>query len=373
MSDEAINRLIGQVYDAALDESLWEALSTEIPKTLASSSVVTFTVDSALNQAKFLIQSSLFTPKLMNDYETYYCRQDVWAARGAELGLSKVWCSNDLIDDHELHRTEIYNDWLLPLDLAYVVGSVWRIDAGTLCGFGIHRSYDRGAYDEEDKRRVSLFLPHLQRALQIRQRLATAGIEKYAALDGLERTGTAVLVTDRDGRVLFADRLAELVLNQGDAIRVMGGRLVCINRTISERMMFFIRGAVGVAAGFNGNAGGAISIPRNDRLPLTVLVAPFRPGNNTPVPAAFLFIKDPETPSVTAKTLQSLFGFTASEACVAAALAGGHSVDTIASTLQVSLNTVRTHLKSIMAKSGTTRQAELVALLLRSVASMDGR
>ena len=46
----------------------------------------------------------------------------------------------------------------------------------------------------------------------------------------------------------------------------------------------------------------------------------------------------------------------------------GKAVADLANSVGVTLNTVRTNLKSIFAKTGTTRQAQLVALILTSVA-----
>jgi DNA-binding CsgD family transcriptional regulator len=111
-------------------------------------------------------------------------------------------------------------------------------------------------------------------------------------------------------------------------------------------------------------------------LPLSVLVAPFRPardGFGAPLPAAILFIHDPEHGGLSQPLLQELFALTPAEAAVAAALACGRTVEAIATDCGISLNTARTHLKRIFAKTGTRRQAEAVALLARSVATLRSR
>jgi DNA-binding CsgD family transcriptional regulator/PAS domain-containing protein len=377
VSIEDIQHLIGRVYDAALDDDVWPTLAADIPQAFDSTSVVTAIVNNATSEAQFLIQSANFTPNSQHDYETHFGRQDIWAARGAELGLSKVWASMDLVEDDELHRTEYYNDYCRPLGMAYVAGSVWRLDDTSTVIAAVHRPLLSGGYDEDDKQRVGLFMPHLQRALQMRQKLALADVGRQAALDGLERTGTATLVTDDQGRIIFANRLAEVLLREGDAVRVSAGRITALDRSVAERLRFLISGAIHAAAGHAGigAAGGALAIPRPDRLPLTILVAPFRPareGFGAASPWAIIFFKDPETPSVTNMTVRNLFGLTASEAGIAAALAEGASVDGLANAFGISLNTVRNHIKSILAKTGARRQAELVALILRSVASMQG-
>ena len=85
-------------------------------------------------------------------------------------------------------------------------------------------------------------------------------------------------------------------------------------------------------------------------------------------PAVLLFIRDPEAPLAVAR-LRELFGLTRTEAAVAAALARGQSLEDIAVQRGIGLGTVRTHLKRILAKTGTHRQAQAVALLARSTAT----
>ena len=59
-----------------------------------------------------------------------------------------------------------------------------------------------------------------------------------------------------------------------------------------------------------------------------------------------------------------MHGITRAEARLASMLADGMSMEEAAEALLVSIQTVRSQLKSVFAKTGVTRQAELVALLL---------
>lgn len=63
------------------------------------------------------------------------------------------------------------------------------------------------------------------------------------------------------------------------------------------------------------------------------------------------------------------FGLTATEGRIAAHLMSGGSIATYATTQGVSASTVRTQLKSIFAKVGVNRQAELLARLGRRQAA----
>lgn len=64
------------------------------------------------------------------------------------------------------------------------------------------------------------------------------------------------------------------------------------------------------------------------------------------------------------QVLCKLYGLTPAEARLTVALTQGASVKSYAEANSVSLNTVRTHLKAVMAKTETRSQVDLVRLLL---------
>lgn len=79
---------------------------------------------------------------------------------------------------------------------------------------------------------------------------------------------------------------------------------------------------------------------------------------------SLLCIREVECASIsTRKILQQEFRLTPAEASIAALLAEGLSLKLIASKLQVSIWTARSHLRAIFQKTDTHRQAELVSLL----------
>ena len=69
----------------------------------------------------------------------------------------------------------------------------------------------------------------------------------------------------------------------------------------------------------------------------------------------------PDAPPV--ELVQSLFDLTPAEARVARELTVGKTAQGIASESGVSLNTVRTHVRGVLEKTGCARQADVVALL----------
>lgn len=84
-----------------------------------------------------------------------------------------------------------------------------------------------------------------------------------------------------------------------------------------------------------------------------------------------LFLTDPEKPPrISTDVLATIFSLTESESKLAAKIAAGATPDEAAAALDLTVSTVRTYLKQIFSKTGTSRQAELVKLILASPAAV---
>jgi DNA-binding CsgD family transcriptional regulator len=72
------------------------------------------------------------------------------------------------------------------------------------------------------------------------------------------------------------------------------------------------------------------------------------------------------------ETLERLYGMTAAECRVAAAVCAGETLCAVGERLGVSENTVKTQLQNVYQKTGTHRQAQLVKVLLSLSSSATG-
>src|SRR5215467_10577069 len=262
--------LIGAVYDAALDPGLWPGVAPKIAAALNAPSTTLLT-RSVGGKPTFLSGTGNFTVRLGRDYEAYYHQCDVRARRATELGPSRAYLGEELLLDADFERTEYYQDWYRKTEVFHVIGSTVAVSREEIALCGIHRPRRADRFDQEDRSFVERFLPHLKRALQLRRRLGVAKVEESIALDALDRSALATLVTDRDRTILHSNREAERLLRQSDAIRVVNGRLAASTGAASELLAKLIRCATDTAGGFSHDPGGALCIPRGDRLPLTTL------------------------------------------------------------------------------------------------------
>lgn len=109
---------------------------------------------------------------------------------------------------------------------------------------------------------------------------------------------------------------------------------------------------------------GALAVARPGRAALTLRADPLDGGGAR----VRLLLRDPELELPDPVLLQGLFGLTPTEALVATGLAQGLNSTELAQGMGVQPNTVLSHIKRLLLKSGAGRQSQLVSLILRSAA-----
>jgi len=178
-------------------------------------------------------------------------------------------------------------------------------------------------------------------------------------LDKLDR---GVVLLDARGRVLDANSLAVRVLEAGDGMALRSGRLVFADAALDLRLSRMIAQYGGGAAG--ATAVIAARVCRSGGASYRVVVTPVpRDADERDVAFVALIYAPDELREISTDVLRELYGLTPAQAQVARSLFSGRSVEESAAALNLSLNTVRTHLKHIFTRCEVQSQAELLHLL----------
>lgn len=184
----------------------------------------------------------------------------------------------------------------------------------------------------------------------------------------LDRLPFAALAVDKGFHAIFMNRTGAQLLSSAEVLRVDGGG-IC--RAVNAAETAALHNAIAATAadgesrvlGLNG---------RDDRR-YSALVEPPQDGTADPAggAVALVFLREIDARSLpTADALRELFNLNPSEARLAHALASGLDIKEAAEAQDVTLSTARTYLKRLFQKTGVNRQAELIRLLLNSVAGL---
>jgi DNA-binding CsgD family transcriptional regulator/PAS domain-containing protein len=246
-------------------------------------------------------------------------------------------------------------------------GLRWFAGVATRAGddlwvLSIERSIRQGPLHATDQQQLARLRGPLGIAADVAREL---GIARAAGLaDAFDLLGSAALVADESGRVIRANRTAEKSLTSD--LRVINGRLTVHDPEISKSIRQLIDETVASQAGEHLRP--PVTVPRPEGRPLAVYAIPLAgDARNAFSPARVLVVVlDLDTRTAAEAThLREVFGLTLAEAKLLARMARGESLETAAELLRISKETARSQLKTVFAKTETTRQPELIALVAR--------
>ena len=363
--------LVEEIYAAAEDPSLWNRFLQRLTTALGATLGALVFEDLRQHTARVAEITGRFHPDLVEGYQTYYAARNPWMERGScdrRFLAGEVLTGQQLLRDSELVRTEYYNDFLQRSNLHHLIGAVLISESGAVSQLSILRPRNKGAFGLTERTLLETLTPHLRRALRIHQKLAHLAGERDAIGEALDRVPVGVLVVDRAGKPLRINRAGSEILDARDGLFLRADGFAAARTSETEAL----RRAIALAGAASGEppSGGVLSLSRpSGRRALSVIVSPLlsRAGEfGVDAPAVVVFVTDPDRRVEAPEVWRRLYGFTPAETSLACRLAGGTDLATAAEELAVTVGTARVQLKSLLAKTDTHRQAELVRMLLLS-------
>ncbi len=363
MSPE-LSRLVISIYDAATNPDLWSVFYREFSGIVQADFLGIQVHNLGQKQSRFL-SSHGQTREFSKSYHEYYSRKNIWRERGKDLfQTGAIVIASQHTPQNILTRSEFYNDFLRPVGIGYSMVAIISRGPEAVTGLSVNRTEGREQFDKNDLEITQFLLPHLSKAAEIQQRCAMFSAGEIL----LNRLATGVIFLTAGKRIVFANRTAERLFEEGDGIEAEHRGLRARWPQSDSDLQAALESATN--PGLHAQYRSAFFVDRGpSRRPLRVIAFPLRqyakPFYGMPVPAMVLLITDPERrSSVNGELLEELIGLSHSEARVARLLLEGYSTSEIALELKIQENTVRAHLKAMFSKTTTRNQSELVAYLL---------
>jgi DNA-binding CsgD family transcriptional regulator len=348
--------IIDRIYESAFLPEFWRKSLRELAEIAGAVTGWMFVAGSA--EPRFTASSALAAERIA----------PVLASGAADKSerLKKLFAARhhgflreiDLYSEKELDEDEFYRKYIRSIGFGYCASTALTLPTSERVVLTLEREYVRGPVEPATLEHLDALRPHLARALLLAARLqlerARATGQTLAAL------GLPALVLDAQGKVLAANSLVERL---PDFLMWRALDRVSLTDRLADQLL---RDAIST---IEMPQGGVRSFPVRHAESGTAMVAHLIPIR---LSARDVFLRSaaalvltpvtaPQAPPV--ELVQSLFDLTPAEARVARSLAGGETVDSIASVQGVSQNTVRSHIRGVLEKTGCNRQADVVSLL----------
>lgn len=361
--NEKLLSMVADVYDAALDDSLWPATlgnvvalaggqSGGLVRTGAAGEPV---ISHAVGVDPAFIQSYIET------YEPFDPSRGVLHAPVGQIQTIRDW-----IDVDEFRTTMFYNEWTRPQGLEDAANVLLDKSSTGISRLSIMKA--GGPVDRRMYGVISHLTPHLQRAMLVRQKLQQQNELETMSVRTLDALRTAVLLLDAEGHITHFNASAREILDEADVLRSVHGRLVTSDPNADRVLRQALAGTV---LGDRATTSASISLHLAARdgshhvghlLPLTA-------GRRQRFGASYdacavLFVSKAALDTIVAPDLiRKLFKLTPTELRVFLSIVEIGGVPDVARSMGIAESTIKTHLARIFIKTGTKRQADLVRLV----------
>ncbi|HJV27678.1 MAG TPA: ECF-type sigma factor [Aromatoleum sp.] len=366
----AYDRLVRLTYEGAREEVPWTSLLDAMMGHLDANYVTLILRPVTSEQPYLVVFAGVAQPAIAATYETYFYALDPFV----NLPVDRMVQLNELVDEKEWLESAYYQDFLKPLDIRHYMGADLGGSESPCCRLRVTRPEGAVPFEEREMAICTLLLAHLKAAVQLRSALDLVEAERRFYAGTLERLAIGAVLLDKKGRVLKTNAAADEILAENDGLRVAKDGLHATYGNENSELHKLIAEVIGGARGTPSLVAG-MSLTRPSGRPslgIVVRTAPLTEWSESSVrPAAVVVIRDPETKvEASQTTMKRLYGLTPAETLLALRLLEGLTVDEAAERLSISRNTARCQLRAIFAKTGVTRQTELVRLLLNGVAHL---
>jgi DNA-binding CsgD family transcriptional regulator len=380
--------LIEQIYFAALEPSAWPKAMGRLAELQHSTSAILFTPTTLPSDGGYVIAHGVTEQEIQD--RGRYAPLDLWTQVGLRKGLfrsGQAVLGHELVPDSELVRSDFYKHFLHRYGHRHLcTGVVFGLEDASneipvVCS--LHRSSDDPAFGEEQRQLHRLVINHLSRAIGTSNRLRDAELRLAASLQSLDRLHGAVLLLGHRGEVLFANTAAHRLLQQQDGLALHVGNprtdglgwLKADSQKDAQELKKEVDSVLRTDPSEVRHFSQGVAFARpSGRGQLVLRLAPLSKQSDLTAEfldaGAIVFINDTMARlRLDPVVLGRLFGVTPAECKLAESLLEGSTLVAMANRLGISESTAHTHLKRLFEKTGTSRQAELVRLLMGLVHS----
>jgi len=365
MKQEDFDRLVGLIYDSALDPAQWQDTMNVLAKQIDAGAFHMFGWNSALEKVTLGVTSDAAWNDVMAEYADYYGAIDPRRKLAMSSGPGVVIACYHHFDDRFVSGSEYYQDHFLPTGFRYVMGGCLMRSDTTDVVLGLMREPERGHYDKAHEKYMARLMPHFNRALRLMEHTQSAEHTGDLAAAGQDAVSLGAIAVSPAGRVLYCNRNGEALLKAGGVLCLRNGVLACPHEGEQLRFSGVIEAVVKT-----GHPANLLLTDRNrpnERYGLTLTPLPRRGAFSLAgEPEGVLCLAAPldQRRLATAQQLMQMFGLTAAEARLVRALAAGETLEAYAQANDLKRNTVKTQLRAAFEKTGTDRQTALVRLIV---------
>ena len=372
LSEHDFDDVVAGFYRAASGSTGWVEALVPFQRAMSAVAVVLLAIDPSQSRVAFSYEATDLPAEASLDYIRKYHTIDTNARLIMALAPGECRHCWEHFDDSFVASDRFYQEFLIPYGSRYVSGFKLLQEGALSVLLGIHRGPGISPLDRTEMVACSRLARHLADALVLHRARVTEMNQGRLGTELLARLRAPLILLDEQRQLQHVNPTAHALLANNAAVVQSGGRLYCRRSLEDSALLVGLRQLLWQD---RASAYGVVTdklflratSPSGDKV-LGLYLYALHPQSTLHAfgeqPLVMMLFHEPGghlelDPFVVA----AAFDLTPGEARVAVTAASGASPDQIASKFGVSTHTVRSQLRAIFGKTGTSRQSELVSLL----------
>jgi len=363
-----IQKVVEALYESDGREQRWTRVAQAMSNLMQAHVVRITATDAQTNETLVDALTEGWPEDLVKEYDTHYMSGDP-RIKGAMRNLGASVSCTDIVDHEAFDKSPLVRDLLdrPNIDARWSLMRISRSFDGAYLRVGACRRRADGAFSANDKQQFDEALRHILHVLELDARIVSLGREKRTLEESLDAVATATVIVTRDLHVLHVNAAAAQLMGEGRGLRLRNGKLIATRPADHAALEKALYQADGARNGVESPPP-AIVIHEAESPPVLVqayaLAQPsfLASAHNAGQCVLILTVGTRRFDSGVDAVLES-FGLTIAEQRLVRCLLQGARLSSVAKSLNVSIETVRSQLKSAHGKIGVTRQSELVRVL----------
>ena len=369
-SHQELSQVIGQIYDCAVDPELWIPTLTRIRDRmdLAYVHLMIFNhnyLKVADHPGEIVFQTQ-WSQEWMAQLKNWYARMPVipiWMAADIDQPMSQL----QVEAEQEVQQSPFYDQWAKPQNLRDYCHTTLIKRDGLGGAVGAASFNGRSSFDDQDRQTLCLLAPHMRRSMLIGGLLDDGRYSLQLYKNLMDKLSVGIMLVNEHAKLVFANSAADRFLSAGQNLSTSQGKLTPVSpQGIKPFENALARACSGSDADL-GLRGNGLPLPGKDGSSAVCYILPLgksetRRALGPGLAAIFVSTNTKDMPPAV-EILTALTGLTIQEARIALAIADGKSPAKTALAMSLSINTVRTHLVHVFAKTQTNSQLELAKFI----------
>jgi DNA-binding CsgD family transcriptional regulator len=376
--DDRVDRLIAPLYDAVGAGERMKAALASLSFTLGASTLVVFSLASPSSREPEHYLVDGVSRRAMVEYQEHFYRYDPWVKAAHDAGVQPgQWCcGHELVPPADLYASYFGRDFLAWQGLHDVLSGFLDMSTGQVpmvMVISFHKRIDQGFFTAADKALFQSLLPHCQRALRLHRRLAPQLALGRTLHEMFRDAESPMFYVGEDGRILECNSAAKQFLACPEAATKLkvepepGTRPARLSVRLADGWLSLVDAMQPLAALDHPSLHLSLGEGADENLGLAVRRVHGADAFEAPHTRLFALCtlrRDELRDKL--KQVSLRFSLTPRETETLRLLSEGHSPSQIAEATGIRITTVRSHLSNVLAKTGTGRQAQLLALVAKT-------